>query len=119
MPLILLTMLATAEFGRALYQYTTLTKAVQTGTRFYASDQTIPQATINNLITTASPDGSGPAILLDTNGNSGITVTEVVVDGDHVRVSAEYDFAPLIAGIPIFGSAATITMTASHSMRAL
>ena len=29
LPLVLLIMLATAEFGRAIYQYTTLTKAVE------------------------------------------------------------------------------------------
>ena len=114
LPLVFLVMLATAEFGRAIYQYTTLTKAVETGTRFYASDQTILVNTINNLVATGSPDGSDAALL-----PGGITVTEVAVDGDHIRVSAEYDFVPLIAGIPIFGSAATITLTASHSMRAL
>ena len=114
LPLILLVMLAAAEFGRAIYQYTTLTKAVETGTRFYASDQTILVSTINNLVATGSPDGSDAALL-----PGGITVTEVVVDGDHIRVSAVYNFTPLIAGIPIFGSAATITMNASNSMRAL
>jgi Flp pilus assembly protein TadG len=125
LPLIILIMLATAEFGRAFYQYTTLSKAVEAGARYYASvaldpsvTDTVALPTTENLIVFASPDGSGSAILPSFTVSD---VTEISLNAvpDHVRVSAEYDFVPLIGGIPIFGSAASFTMTATHTMRAL
>lgn len=123
LPLIILIMLATAEFGRAFYQYTTLTKAVEAGTRYYAStvlDTTIPDATkettTENLVVFGSPQSGGDRVLPDFGGgNGGVAVPVLVLD--HVIVSAQYNFVPLIAGIPIFGSAA-VTMTATNTMRA-
>ena len=46
LPLIILIMFATAELGRAFYQHATLTKAVEAGTRYYASNPGIATGTI-------------------------------------------------------------------------
>ena len=123
LPLIILIMFATAELGRAFYQYTTLTKAIEAGTRYYASavnDLTITTdkvLTTKNLIATASPDGSGAAVL------PGFSTSDVTVDAvfnDHVRVSAIYDFVPMLgAKLPIYGEIASFTMTVGHSLRTL
>ena len=124
LPLIVMIMFATAELGRAFYQYSTLTKAVEAGTRYYASalnDLTIVEAnkipTTKNLVAFASPDGSGASVI--PGFNTGNVTVDAVLD-DHVRVSAVYDFAPMLgASLPIIGTMASFTMTASHSMRAL
>lgn len=127
LPLVLLIMLATAELGRAIYQYTTLTKAVEAGSRYYASaaldisiTDATKEATTENLIVFGSPI-AGTSVL---PGFAVSDVTEVAFEPagapiDHVRVSADYDYAPFISGIPILGSIASFTMTATHTMRAL
>ena len=124
LPLIILIMFATAELGRAFYQYTTLTKAVQAGTRYYASavnDLTITtdkELTTRNLIATASPDGSGAAVL------PGFGIGDVTVDAvfnDHVRVSATYNFDTIIGNLPIINRVVGdgLAMTAAQSLRIL
>ena len=124
LPLILLIMLATADYGRAFYQYTTLTKAVEAGTRYYAStvlDTNIPnkETTTVNLVIFGSPQaGSDVDRVLPGFGTTNGSVAPPVLIIDHVRVSAQYNFVPLIAGIPIFGSATGFTMTATNTMRA-
>lgn len=129
LPLVLLIMLATAEFGRAFFHYTTLTKAVEAGSRYYSSaalNTTIPVATkvttTENLIVFGSP-GAGTSVL------PGFTVSDVTeisavgpvgsIPADHVRVTATYTYTPMISNLPIYGTVAGFTMTASHTMRAL
>ena len=128
LPLVLMIMLATAEIGRAIYQYTTLTKAVEAGSRYYAStalDSSITAATkiatTENLIVFGSPQAGATTVLPDFAVSN---VTEVAFEPvgapiDHIRVSASYNYAPFISGIPILGSVASFTMTATHTMRAL
>ncbi|MEN8133850.1 MAG: TadE family protein [Pseudomonadota bacterium] len=129
LPLVLLIMLATAEVGRAIYQYTTLTKAVEAGSRYYAStalDSSIPDVTkkitTENLIVFGSPQ-AGATSVLPNFFVSNVTEIELgplgTIPVDHVRVSANYDYAPFISGIPILGSVASFTMTATHTMRAI
>jgi len=130
LPLVLLIMLATAEFGRAFYQYTTLSKAVETGTRYYAStalDNTIPVATkvstIENLVVFGSPAAGGTSILPGFNNSNVTEISSVgpvgTVPADHVRVTADYTFVPIIGRLPIFGTVSNFTMTASQTMRVL
>ena len=124
LPLIILIMFATAEIGRAFFQYTTLTKAVEAGTRYYASavnDLTITTdkvSTTKNLIVSASPDGGGDDVLPGF-GTGDVTVDAVF--NDHVRISATYDFVPIIGKLPIINKVIGdgLTMTVGHSMRIL
>ena len=129
-PLVLLIMLATAEFGRAFFQYTTLTKAVEAGTRYYAStalDTTVPVATqvatTENLIVFADPAGGGTSVLPNFTVSDVTEISAVgpvgTVPADHVRVTANYTYAPMIGRLPIFGAVSSFTMTASQTMRAL
>ena len=124
LPLIILIMFAVAELGRAFYQYATLTKAVEAGTRYYASavnDLTITTdkiATTENLIVYASPDGSGAAVL--PGFNPGNVTVDPVLD-DHVYINAEYDFNPIIGKLPIINRVVGegLKMTVAHTMRVL
>ena len=119
LPLIVLIMFATAELGRAFYQYTTLTKAVEAGTRYYSSDQTVGTDKITAVVVYGTPkvggDGRKPVL-----PNNPINVTvDTDVDGD-VRVEATYLFEPMLgAKLPIVGKITGFTMTASNTMRAL
>ena len=125
LPLVILIMFATAELGRAFYQYTTLAKAVEAGARYYASavnDLTIVETdkipTTKNLVVSASPDGTGAAVLPLFSKND-VEVGPVL--DDHVRVSAKYDFKPIIGKLPIINKVIGegLKLTVTHSMRVL
>lgn len=104
LPLLLILLLATAEFGRALYQYNTLTKAVRDGARylsenFYLGDSTIinePRVTAaENLVRCGQTSGcNNENVLLP-----GLTLDDIDVgvgpDPLHVRVQAIYTYQPM------------------------
>jgi len=126
LPLVLLIMLATAEFGRAFFQYTTLSKAVEAGARYYSGvvlDSTIPddvaEDTTENLIVFGDP-GAGTSILPGF-AISDVNVYDIATSGvpNHINVTATYTFKPIIGRLPIYGKIDNITMTASHTLRAL
>ena len=125
-PVVLMIMLATAEIGRAFFQYTTLTKAVEAGTRYYASaindteDMSDKEKTARNLVVYGSPQAGGVKVLPDPWGTTDVIVQVVGTSPDeHVRVTTSYDFQPIIGQIPIFGTIITFPMTASNTMRVL
>lgn len=110
-PLLLLLTLATAELGRAFYEYTTLTKAVRNGARYLAANA-IPDGTglikisaavaaeARNLVVYGNTAGSGTPLLKD------FTVADVVAekaDDHHVRVTGSYTYHPIFSTIPTFG----------------
>jgi TadE-like protein len=64
-PIFLILFAATAEFGRYFYEYTTLAKAAEVGTR-YLSQATVEAAedtAAKNLVVYGNPAGSGTPIL--------------------------------------------------------
>lgn len=128
-PLLLLLMLATAEFGRVLFQYNTLTKAVRDGARHTArraedstgnvviTPQIITETT--NLVRTGNTAGTGPALLPGT-----LTVEVDDADEGFISVSATYQYSPMLgATLPTFGLGDDITLVvnlpATVVMRAL
>ena len=132
LPVLMLLLLATAEFGRAFYQYNTLTKSIRDGAR-YLSDNSLNGAgvieldgatstAVKNLIVFGNSAGSGTA-LLDGFSTSDITIT--TIDSMHLKVSASFTYAPIIAaGIPSFGADSQIwdtnyTFQSSTTVRAL
>jgi hypothetical protein len=120
LPLIVLIMFATAELGRAFFQFTTLTKAVQAGTRYYSSDQSVEgTGKIENVVVYGTPKGSGDGRKPVLPGNPINVTVDKDIDGD-VRVTATYRFEPMLgATLPIVGEIAGFTMNVSHTMRAL
>ena len=132
LPILMLLMLATAEFGRAFYQYNTLTKSIRDGAR-YLSDNSLNGAGVielggsastaaKNLIVFGNSAGSGDA-LLEGFSTSDITIT--TIDSKHLKVSASFSYTPIIAaGIPSFGSDSqtwdtNYTFLSSTTVRAL
>lgn len=132
LPLLLLLMLATAEFGRMLSQYDTLTKAVRDGVRYAASAAVVGstgvvyitpavQAAVANLVATGNVNGSATPLL------PGLTATDVTVTdagNGYVSVSATYAYQPMLgATLPTFGLGGpiplAISLDAASVMRAL
>lgn len=111
-PLLLFTMLATAEVGRAFVHYHTLSLAVRDSARYVSehaiegttgvvelSDETIARA--RNLAVYANPGGAGDPVLPDFEADD---VTVVDAGGDNIRVTAVYPYRPMIGAVlPAFG----------------
>jgi Flp pilus assembly protein TadG len=133
LPLLLFLVLGLAEFGRAFYQYTTLTKAVRDGAR-YLSSQALgttgnvsltpeEEAATKNLVVYGSEVGTGTPVL-DGLATSDVTVSADAA-ADHVTVTATYVYSPMFGGtIPTFGLTggdvgAALTLTATNTMRFL
>lgn len=118
LPLLLFLMLATAEVGRLLSQYDTLTKSVRDGSRYVAAKALQPTGLIvissqlsteaSHLVVTGNISGSGTAVL------SGLSVSNVTVTdagGGYVSVSASYAYTPMLgATLPTFGLGTPISL---------
>lgn len=132
LPVLLLLLFATAEFGRMISQINTLHKAVRDGARYAASASSfgttglvyitpLIQLEVANLVVTGNINGTGPPLL------PGLTTADVnvsVVNTDYVKVSVTYTYEP-ITGVTLqtFGIGGsmplTIPLSAACVMRAL
>jgi Flp pilus assembly protein TadG len=131
-PLLLLLLFATAEVGRLMYQYNTLTKAVRDGVRFAVNEAAVGSTRVvnitplvrtqtRNLVVSGNVNGAGAPLL------PGLSAANVTISNDangFVTVSAVYTFIPAIgASLPTFGLGAPISLaaplTATVVMRAL
>lgn len=131
LPILLFLLLATAEFGRMISQYDTLTKAVQDGARYAASTASggttglvnitpAIQSSVANLVVSGSINGGSP--LLPGLSTSNVTVANA--GNGYVSVSASYAYQPLMgATLPTFGLGGAIstalTFNAASIMPAL
>lgn len=120
LPVLLFLLFATAELGRLISQYNTLTKAVRDGVR-YAASQAVAgtsgvisitpaiQTAVANLVVTGSTAGTG-APLLPGLSTSNVNVTDA--GGGYVSVSASYTYQPMVgARLPTFGLGAPINVS--------
>ena len=134
LPLLLLIFLGTAEFGRALYQYNTLTKTVRDGARYISQHSLngttgvvdIPPTAVavvetKNLVVYGIRGGAFIPLLPGfTTGD----VTVIDAGANNVTVTASYNFASIfgpILPIQFLGGpiSLTFTMQATVTMRAL
>jgi Flp pilus assembly protein TadG len=129
LPVLLITLFATAEIGRMLSQYDTLNKSVRDGARYLATGalqagvMTVTgalQTATQNLVVTGNVNGTGAPLL------PGLKAGNVTVSGaasGYVTVSATYTYQPMLASLPLFGLHAPISLaiplTATAVMRAL
>jgi Flp pilus assembly protein TadG len=69
LPILLMLMAATAEFGRFFYTYTTLAKATRTASRYLATApvKSAEDTTAKNLVVYGSKDGSGKPVVTGLN----------------------------------------------------
>jgi Flp pilus assembly protein TadG len=139
LPLLLLLLLGTAEFGRTLYQYNTLTKAVRDGARYLATNAPLgstnsividatDQAETENLVVYGNSLGAGAPLL------PGLTTADVTVGCmgggmsctgvEHIVVTARYAYQPMIGvALPAFGLGSDIslnyTLSSTVTMRVM
>jgi Flp pilus assembly protein TadG len=133
-PIFLLLMLATAELGRALYQYNTLTKAVRDGARYLSVHALEAGVTGPDKIDAADKTAAANLVAYGTvtegdepllPGLSAGDVTCEAIDDENVRCAAEYVYTPIFAGgLPTFGFGSgtlntLFTFTSAVTMRAL
>jgi Flp pilus assembly protein TadG len=130
LPVLLLLILATAEFGRAFFQYNALTKSLRDGARYVAAKAlngttgvVMISATLNtqtrNLVTYGNIAGSGAPLL---PGLVPANVSVLAGAPGSVIVSAVYTYVPLFAGLPPFELGrwgAGHALSAAVTMRAL
>lgn len=110
LPLVLILILATAELGRAFWQYNTLTKSVRDGARFAAGDGLFGstgvviitdqlRTEVANLVVYGNTQGAGTPLL------DGLTTESVTLespgDGD-ILVRTSYSYDPIFGWIPTF-----------------
>jgi len=104
LPLLLVLTFITTEFGRALYQYNTVTKSVRDAVRYLSvqtpgSDSTVAR----NLIVHGNPGGTGAPLVIGLSAANVATPTwrstgsNPQIDVVTVRVTG-YRFTPLISG---------------------
>jgi Flp pilus assembly protein TadG len=132
LPVLLLLMLATAELGRVLSQYDTLTKTVRDSCRYVASKAAVGTTTVvsitpqlqteaGNLVAYGNINGTGAALLPSLTP---ATVTVSDAGNGFVSVSATYAYSPMIGNtLPTFGFGNPISLqfslTTQVTMRAL
>jgi len=132
LPLLLLLLLAIAEFGRMLYQYNNLLQANRDAVRFLASkawDGNLGQIEIDPVLEAWTKNIAVYGVPVPQNGNQvvpGLTTGNVTVSAvgiDHVQVSINYVFQPVIgSGLPaLIGNAIPLNfpLVATTVMRGL
>ena len=138
LPLLLLLMLAIAEFGRALYQYNALTKAVRDGARFMSENAFIGDS---GQVSTVAPTEAKRlvaygAIGAVVCGAYGVCQDLPDFEEDHVNTptlyqdaagdyyitvsSSAYTYQPMLGNLlPLTSIAVNIPLRASTTMRVL
>ena len=131
LPLLMLLILATAEVGRALFQYNTLTKALRDSARYVSGARPGTTGVFNltaeirdaaqKLAVYGNAAGTGATVL---PGLAPSDVTVVDSGGGYITVSAVYDFTPMLGSeLETFGVAdpvsLAIPMRAAVVMRVL
>ena len=132
LPICLILIMATAEFGRAFMQYNTLTKSVRDGIRYVAANALVGstgivsingtvQAQAQNLVVYGNTAGTGSAIL---PGFTTGAVTVASPGASNVSVSVAYPYGSIFVFVPGFfygGNTATngFSLQAAVTMRAL
>jgi hypothetical protein len=132
LPLCLMLLMATGEFGRAFLQYNALEKSVRDGARYVAGKARFGSSGVvsitaqldletRNLVVYGNRVASGNPLL---PGLTTADVTLVDAGGESVRVTASYPYTPIFAFIPGFiygGNVGTsgYVFQAAVTMRAL
>jgi hypothetical protein len=113
LPLLLVLIMATAEFGRAMLQYNTLTQALRDGARYVSSNA------MSGSSGTMALDGLESAacnlVRFGNVGGSSAPLLPGTVDcvlsqqgAEDFVLSAQYAYAPIFAALPMFGYGQTL-----------
>lgn len=131
-PLCLFLFLAVTEFGRAIWHYNTLTRAVHDGARFAASNALVGQSQVVNVDAQLVNDVGNVAAFGTPAGGSGALLpglapgnfTVVNEGAGIISVTGTYPYQPMLGGVLpriVQGGTidTTITMRAQVTMRAI
>ena len=132
LPICLMLIIATAEFGRAFMQYNTLTQAVRDGARYLAGRALFGstgivvisaglQSETQNLVVYGNTFGAGSPLL---PGLAAGDVTIADAGSGNVAVTANYSYNPIFTFIPRFSFGGSMNVTgftfsAATTIRAL
>jgi Flp pilus assembly protein TadG len=134
LPLLLLLLLAIAEFGRMLYHYNNLLQANRDAVRYLAGEAwngNLGQVEIDPVLEARTKNLAVYGVPVPQPGNEvvpglttdDVTVGPVAVGSDHVQVSTSYVFQPVIgSGLPaLIGDAIPLNfpLVATTVMRGL
>ncbi|MGN7742895.1 TadE/TadG family type IV pilus assembly protein [Pseudomonas sp. 22526] len=133
LPLLLLLMLAFAEFGRMLFQYNSLMQASRDAGRYVADrawNSTLGKLSLSDTLQAQAKNVAVFGVPANPNGYpaavSGLTpaaVAVTAVGAEHVQVSITYTYVPVIgSALPaLFGSNVPLglALTSTVVMRAL
>jgi len=132
LPLLLLLLLAVAEFGRMLYHYNNLLQANRDAVRYLAGkawNGNLGQVEINPVVEAMTKNLAVYGVPMPQSGYEvvpGLTTANVTISAvgsEHVQVSTSYQFQPVIGNsLPaLVGNAIplNITLTATSVMRGL
>lgn len=129
LPLLLLLMLAIGEFGRLLYQYNTLTRAVRAGAQLEVDADNIfddaakasREQRITNLILYGNVAGGGKTLLpgMTSNDINFSYMPDPAGNGDwYYQVKVSYDWQPMFGNSfnTFFGDVLSLTFPLNTSM---
>lgn len=124
LPLLLLLLLAIAEFGRMLYQYNILLQASRDAGRYVSGqawDRTLGKIDLNSDLKSKTQNVALFSVPFTLAADSVVETTQV--GSEHVQVTITHTFRPLIGnGIPSFignGVALNFPLVATTVMRVL
>ncbi|PSJ46940.1 TadE family protein [Zobellella taiwanensis] len=125
LPVILLLLLAIGEFGRMIYQYNTLTKAVRAGARTASIspnpgtfDLSLVQAKTRNMILYGQEVAGTTPVLPGLQGDD-ITFNTKEINGQtYVDIHVSYDWTPVFGDSfnTFFGDTISLTFPLESSM---
>ncbi|WP_116472744.1 TadE/TadG family type IV pilus assembly protein [Zobellella maritima] len=130
LPVMLLLMMAIGEFGRLLYEYNTLTKAVRAGARTASVspnpgnfDVSLVQDKTRNMILYGQETVGTKTVLPGLKAED-INVSPVLIDGEtYVQIHVSYDWQPMFGDTfnTFFGNTISLNfpLETSMTMRAL
>ncbi|ATG73443.1 hypothetical protein AN401_05830 [Zobellella denitrificans] len=130
LPIMLLLLLAIGEFGRMLYEYNTLTKAVRAGARTASVspnagnfDVTLVQGKTKNMILYGQETVGTKTVLPGLKAED-ITITPTMIGDDtYVEIHVSYDWQPIFGETfnTFFGNSISLNfpLQTSMTMRAL
>ena len=107
LPVLLLVLLATVEFGRMCTAQNAVTNAAREGVRLgvlATSDDADVQATVTSLLSSAGMNTDNVAITVQNVGSA-------YLPGADVTVTVDYGYEPLVGDILGLGTSLTLTST--------
>ncbi|WP_327437805.1 TadE family protein [Pseudomonas donghuensis] len=133
LPLLLLMLFAIGEFGRMLFQYNSLMQASRDAGRFVAGqawNATLGKVEVSDTLRAQAQSVAVYGVPANPNGYPAVVpglttgkVSVTVVGTDHIQVSINYTFLPVIgSAIPAFYGQSEplgLTLTSTVVMRAL